>query len=146
MTGRKRPARVRFYFDADVLGLARVVAGLRSDCTFPGDPGAVVHGRERPACPLPRDAPDLQWLPEVAARGWLAITRDAAIVRRLAELDAVRESGVRLVVLSGREATGTWAQLEVLLSRWREIEALAERPGPVVVTATRRSPLREVQL
>jgi hypothetical protein len=35
-----RPATVRFYFDADVLGVAKVVAALRSDVTYPGDRGA----------------------------------------------------------------------------------------------------------
>jgi hypothetical protein len=30
---------VRFYFDADVLGLAKVMVMLRSDMTYPGDPG-----------------------------------------------------------------------------------------------------------
>ncbi len=34
-----RSAIVRFYFDEDVLGLAKVVADLRSDVTFPDDPG-----------------------------------------------------------------------------------------------------------
>jgi hypothetical protein len=32
---RHRPARVRFYFDADVLGLAKVIAALRPDVTYP---------------------------------------------------------------------------------------------------------------
>jgi hypothetical protein len=36
---RTKPAEVSFYFDADVLGLARVLGRLRSDVTFPGDPG-----------------------------------------------------------------------------------------------------------
>lgn len=43
-----RPAAVRFYFDADVLGLAKVVCSLRPDCTFPGDPGAEIQ--RRPSC------------------------------------------------------------------------------------------------
>ncbi|GEL16931.1 hypothetical protein [Pseudonocardia asaccharolytica] len=35
-----KPATVRFYFDADVLGLglAHQIAGLRPDATYPGDP------------------------------------------------------------------------------------------------------------
>lgn len=40
---RTKAAEVRFYVDADLLGLARVLAGLRPDVTYPGDPGAVVH-------------------------------------------------------------------------------------------------------
>jgi hypothetical protein len=44
--GRQRTypaATVRFYLDADVLGLAKVLVQLRNDVTYPGDPGGVVH-------------------------------------------------------------------------------------------------------
>lgn len=69
---RARLAAVRFYFDADVLGLAHVVAGLRSDATYPGDPGAVIKRRERPACPIADPAArDDVWIPQVATLGWL---------------------------------------------------------------------------
>ena len=34
-----RPATVRYYFDADILGLAKVVASLRSDATYRAAPG-----------------------------------------------------------------------------------------------------------
>lgn len=40
---RIKPAEVRFYVDADLLGLARVLSDLRADVTYPGDPGAIVH-------------------------------------------------------------------------------------------------------
>jgi hypothetical protein len=36
---RIKPAEVRYYIDADILGLARVLAALRPDVTYPGDPG-----------------------------------------------------------------------------------------------------------
>ena len=36
-----KSAEVRFYFDADILGLGELVSGLRAD-RLPGDPGAVV--------------------------------------------------------------------------------------------------------
>jgi hypothetical protein len=49
MTPRATP--VRFYVDADVLGLGKLLAGLRNDPTHPGDPGAVIHKRQRPPCP-----------------------------------------------------------------------------------------------
>jgi hypothetical protein len=42
-----------------------------------------------------------------------------------AEIAAVRDNGARMVALAGREAIGTWAQLEVLLTQWRRVEALA---------------------
>ena len=77
---RIKAADVRFYIDADLLGLARVLASLRHDLTFPGDPGALVHKRSRPACPIASPGvKDTRWIPEVAARGWLIITRDRHI-------------------------------------------------------------------
>lgn len=64
-----KPAEVRFYFDEDILGLGRVIAAIRNDCTYPGDPGAKIHKRERPACPIAPATKDTEWLPKVAARG-----------------------------------------------------------------------------
>jgi hypothetical protein len=63
VTGSARPATVRFYLDADVLGLAKLLVTIRSDVTYPGDPGGVVHRRQRPACPIINtDAPDEIWI------------------------------------------------------------------------------------
>lgn len=57
-----RPATVRYYFDADILGLGKVVAGLRPDATYPGDPGAVVRKRQRSPCAIAStDVDDVDW-------------------------------------------------------------------------------------
>jgi hypothetical protein len=102
---RHRPATVRFYFDADVLGLAKVMVKLRSDVTYPGDPGGVVHRRERLPCSITSPAtPDEIWIPETARQGWLIITRDSRIQHHQAELDAVRNSGARMITLASDEA------------------------------------------
>lgn len=47
-----RAAQVRIYIDADLLGLGKLLAGLRNDVTYPGDPGAVIHKRQRAPCPI----------------------------------------------------------------------------------------------
>jgi hypothetical protein len=131
-------ATVRFYLDADVLGLAKVLVRVRNDVTYPGDPGGVVLKRRRAACPIPApDVRDTVWIPEVTSRGWLIITRDSNIAVNRAEIQAVRGSGARMVVLAGKEAIGTWNQLEVLFTRWRSIEALRDVPGPFIFSATR---------
>jgi hypothetical protein len=133
-----RPATVRFYFDADILGLAKVVTRLRSDATFPGDPGAVVHKRRRPACPIEEPATvDSEWIPEVARRGWLIVTRDNRIQEHRAEVDAVREAEARMVALASGKAIGVWQQLEILMSQWRAIERRVSEPGPFIYVATR---------
>jgi hypothetical protein len=143
---RAKPAVVRFYLDADVLGLAHVVAALRNDATYPGDPGAIIKRRERPPCPVTDPATkDDVWIPAVASLDWFVITRDSRIQQHRAEIAAIKVNSARMVALSGNEARGTWQQLEVLMRHWRAIEALATRPGPFVYTAT-RSALKAVDL
>lgn len=146
MTRKAKPAVVRYYIDADVLGLAKILVQVRSDVTYPGDPGGVMHRRARPACPVstPQTDDDV-WIPQVAALGWLIVTRDSNIADNRAEIAAVRESGARMVSLAGPDAIGTWAQLEILLSQWRAIEHLLDAAGPYVYSATRTS-LRPVPL
>lgn len=141
-----RPATVRFYFDEDVLGVAKILASLRNDVTYPGDPGGVVKRHERPACPISPGSKDPEWIPRVAAAGWLIVTRDSAIQRHTALIGAVRSAGAAMVALSGREAKDNWTQLELVMTRWREIEALHGQVGPFIYTATRTGSLRPVVL
>ena len=135
---RYKPAVVRFYFDADVLGLAHVVAGLRPDATYPGDPGGVVLRHLRRPCPVTDPATkDSVWIPTVARHGWLIITRDSKIQEHRAEINAVRQHDARMVALGGRDARGTFDQLEVLMSQWRAVERCVALPGPFVYVVTR---------
>jgi uncharacterized protein with PIN domain len=138
ITGGCRPAEVRFYIDADLLGLAKVLAELRPDVTYPGDPGGTVHRRTRPPCPVASPAAsDCEWLPVVAAENWLIITRDRRIQERTAEIAAVRRHRARLVTLSSDEAKGKFAQLELVMCRWRDIERCRTEDGPFIYRATR---------
>jgi hypothetical protein len=141
-----KPAVVRFYFDADVLGLAKILAALRPDMTYPGDPGGLVHRRQRPACPITSAATeDTIWIPETARHRWLIITRDSRIQHHRAEIEAVRASGARMITLASEEARGTWDQLELLMCQWRAIERRLDEPGPFIYTATRTT-LRPIDL
>jgi hypothetical protein len=44
---RYRLAAVRFYIDADLLGLAKILVQVRSDVTYPGDSGGELFKRHR---------------------------------------------------------------------------------------------------
>jgi PIN like domain len=147
MSQSAKPAIVHFYLDADVLGLAKVLAGLRADITYPGDQsGPVSGGRRRESCAITSTAvADTEWIPVTAQMGWLIITRDRHIQEHRAEIDAVRVYGARMVVLGGEEAKDTFHQLEVLMCQWRKVGALLARPGPFIYIATRTA-LREVAL
>jgi hypothetical protein len=147
MSKRARPARVRYYIDADLLGLAKTLVQIRTDVTYPGDPGGPVKGgRVRDPCTVSDPATlDHIWIPEVARQGWLIITRDRHIQARPAEIEAVRSSGARMINLAADDAIGTFAQFEVLLCQWRRIEALLEDEGPFIYSVTRTS-FRRIEL
>lgn len=135
---RARPAVVRFYIDADLLGLAKLLVQVRNDVTYPGDPGGVLHRKQRPECPVTTpDVKDVEWLPVVCRHNWLIITRDWHINDHRREIAAVREHGARMVTLASKDATTKFAQLEVIMCRWRNIESLLDQPGPFVIEATR---------
>jgi hypothetical protein len=100
-----RAAQVRFYVDADILGLGKILGGLRNDVTYPGDPGAVIYKRHRAPCPIESpDVLDTDWIPEVAARGWLIVTRDSMIIQNRNEIAAIRENNAKMVALNQRDA------------------------------------------
>ena len=148
MSRRARQAHVRFYFDADVLGLAKIIAEVRPDTTYPGDLGGKVKGgRVRPACTVTNRAEiDEVWIPETAQQNWLIITRDRRIQEHRAEIEAVRVSGARMITLAAREARNTFDQLEVLMCNWRAIERKLDEAGPFIYTAPRARPLKRVPL
>ena len=116
-----RAATVRFYVDADIRGLGIVIGARRNDVTYPGDPGALIHNRQRPPCPITSTGLlDVDWIPQVAARSWLIVTRDNAIIENRNEIAAVRENNAKMVALNRKEAvTGTVPSANGFLQGWR---------------------------
>ncbi|MTD56749.1 PIN-like domain-containing protein [Amycolatopsis pithecellobii] len=81
----------------------------------------------------------------VCRSNWLIITRDWHINDHRAEIAAVRDHGARTVTLASKHAGNKFEQLEVVMCRWRDIEASTERPGPFIDEATRTT-LKELPL
>jgi hypothetical protein len=54
--------------------------------------------------------------------------------------------GAKMVNFASEDASSTWGQLEVFMSRWREIDALIEEPGPFIHIASRTGKLRPISL
>ena len=137
---KRKPSTVRFYMDADVLGLAKVISKIRPDVTYPGDPGGEIRRRVRPPCPITdTETTDLIWIPQVAQRDWTIITRDRNISRQPAERDTVIAYNAKLFVFIKpiNKTFDLWYQLEVLMTRWRDIERLGEEPGPFIYNVHR---------
>ena len=133
-----RLATVRYYFDADILGLGKLVARLRSDATFPGDPGYVIHKCQRPPCVVTKpETADIEWIPIVASDGMVIITRDAAIQHSRSEIEIVVKYKAKMLTLSGKDAKTVWSQLEVVMCQWRWIERVRDQPGPFIYRVTR---------
>jgi hypothetical protein len=147
MSKSAKPAPVRHYVDADVLGLAKILVQVRPDVTYPGDPGGATRTRRmRPPCTITDpDTDDEVWIPETARQGWLIITRDRHIQDHRAEIEAVRTSGARMVNLASDEAVNTFAQLEVLMCQWRFVTSLLQEKGPFIYVLTRTA-RRQIQL
>ena len=135
---------VRFYVDADLIGLAKVLQQVRADLTFPGDPGGVgIDGFNRDACSLRPGARDTEWIPQVAAQGWVVITRDRHMQHRPAERAMIEAHRARHFHLDARRELDRWGQLEIVVSRWRDMEKIAELPGPWVYMVSRTGALRK---
>jgi hypothetical protein len=122
-----------------LLGVGKILAQLRADVTYPGDPGGPVKGgRVRAACTIADVAtPDDVWIPEATRQKWLIITRDRHIQDHRSEIEAVRSSGARMVNLAGDEAIDRFAQMEVIMCQWRRISALLDENGPFIHSVTR---------
>jgi hypothetical protein len=95
-----------------------------------------VHKQRRQPCIVHDTATlDEDWIPMVAAQGWLIITRDSRIQDHRLEIEAVRSSAARMITLAPKDAIGTWSQLLLVARVWHHIEALNDRPGPFIYNA-----------
>jgi hypothetical protein len=81
--------------------------------------------------------PDHVWIPEVAARGWVVLTKDKNIRRSPVEIEAIRLAKARYVCLSAANMRGD-EQAACLLHHWKTIDSVvANKPVPLIVTVTR---------
>ena len=67
------------------------------------------------------DVLDTDWIPEVAARGWLIVTRDSMILQNRNEIAAIRENNAKTAALNQRDAQTKRGQLEVFMTQWRHM-------------------------
>lgn len=91
---RKQPELLRYYLDANIDG-PDVMQALR-DAAMPCE----AH-RDHFAS----DAEDETWIPEIAARKWIIVTRDLAIRRRPTERAAWMNAGAAVVMVRGVRLT-----------------------------------------
>jgi predicted nuclease of predicted toxin-antitoxin system len=68
------------------------------------DNGLIAHAHDDL---FPQSAPDEEWIPIVAERGWIILSEDKDIMRTPLELAAVMLSGAQFFCLVGKNATAS---------------------------------------
>ena len=82
------------------------------------------------------DERDEVWLPDVAQRGWIILTRDKRIRRRPIEKQALIASGAKAFVLTATDLTGQ-EMADILVKQINRIERIARKTGPLVAAISR---------
>ncbi|MCY7343483.1 MAG: hypothetical protein LH603_17040 [Pseudonocardia sp.] len=122
------PQAPRWFVDENSLGVAKALAYVRGDITWPGAPDG----------PVPVGAADTAWLPIVGQAGLVVLTRDKRIRSRPLERQTLLDHGVRACFLTSGGTLDLFSQLRLWLRYWDEIEALgAEQPAPWLASVTR---------
>lgn len=79
-----------------------------------------------------RDAPDEEWIPQVAERGWVILTKDKNIRRRAGEREAVVTAQARIITLTSGNMRGA-DMAALFVGHLAEMEGLATtQPVPFV--------------
>ncbi|GMA24330.1 hypothetical protein GCM10025864_20890 [Luteimicrobium album] len=103
-----------YFADENALGLGKLLRREgRDDVVYPGH-------EDLPDVPL--GTPDLEWMPIVALRGLVVITRDRRIRTGPAELRAYVEHGVRSVWIGAKKDLTARDQLALLLQHEARLE------------------------
>lgn len=118
-----RDADPRWFVDETSLGLARALALVRGDVLHPG---------HRRLLEVPLSTPDPEWMPVVAERGLVVISRDRHIKSKQAELQAYVDHGLRAFWIAGDKDMGNWENLRRIVRSWDRMERIVrDRPtGP----------------
>lgn len=103
--------------------------------------GIVVHTHDDL---FPQNARDVQWLPAVAARGWIVLSADRDILRDRFELASVMLSGAAMLCLMGGDAKTSDLARNFVNTFERITEFMAEHATPFVAKVYRPSPVSDI--
>jgi hypothetical protein len=132
------PNSLLFYVDESALGIGKTLAAARKDTIHVGHPLI-------PECPV--GVTDLDWIPAVAGRGLIVIGRDKRIRTKPQEIALLREAGLRVFWIAGKQDRSTWDWLRRLVRHWDAMEAvIANRGGGPWFYAINEGGLSEIEL
>ena len=118
----------RWFVDENSLGVAKALAYVRGDITWPGAPDG----------PVPAGLADTAWLPIIGQAGLVVLTRDKRIRSRPLERQALLDHNVRACFLTSGGSLTLFEQLRLWLRYWDDIENLvADYQGAWLASVTR---------
>lgn len=80
---------------------------------------------------FPHDVKDEDWIPEVAARGWVAVVRDKKIRTRRWQRELVRDRGLGCFIVNQKHDPTRWEYYQLFARCLDEMTRLAEtEPRP----------------
>ena len=127
-----------WYFDADTIGVGRILANAGVRTTWPGDDGKRAGRRDLMPSPIATtNIPDDVWIEQVTRAGMAIITRDQRILTRTSEVNAVIAHRARVFALSAKGDNDLWGLVQLVAIRWRDMERHALTPGPFIMSVTR---------
>ncbi len=111
-----------YFTDENTLGLGKLLRRSgRDDVLYPG----------HEALPdVPLGTLDLDWMPIVAERELIVVTRDRRIRTRPAELRAYREHGIRSVWIGAKQDMGVQDQFELFIHHEQRLQREITKRGP----------------
>ncbi|MDX2970839.1 hypothetical protein PWY87_32095 [Kribbella solani] len=113
-----------YFTDENTLGLGKLrCRSGRDDVVYPG---------HEELAEVPLGTLDLDWMPVVAHRGLVVLTRDRRIRTRPAELRAYSEFGIRSVWIGAKQDLGPRDQFELFLQHEARLqrEIIKRGAGP----------------
>ena len=81
---------------------------------------------------FPQNAADVEWMPEVARRGWIIISPDIRISRDRLEVEAIMTSGAAVFCLAGGHLTGEQKARNFLRCLPQIASVLERTPRPFI--------------
>jgi len=122
------PQVAGWFVDENSLGVAKALAYVRGDITWPGAPDG----------PVSAGAADTTWLPIIGRAGLVVLTRDKRIRSRPLVRQALLDHDVRACFLTSGGSLTLFDQLRLWLRYWDDIENLvARQPAPWLASVTR---------
>ncbi|GLW09916.1 hypothetical protein Misp01_50450 [Microtetraspora sp. NBRC 13810] len=111
---------LRFFVDETSLGIGKPLVLLRRDVIHTGHPLL-------PEVPIGTLDPD--WMPIIAAKELVVITRDKCIRTKHAKAMLLAEHGLRIFWLAGKKDLSNWDTMRLLVRRWDEMEREIKERG-----------------